>query len=117
LTRKTQLVSPHAPLLRHYQAIATLSAEMLDKAQAQQWDALVELGHQYRDAVERLQSLNPLDDDQKNARRALLTQILNNDAHIRRLISPELDRLGHLLGAFKRQRNVLQAYYSGARRR
>ncbi|HEX7387909.1 MAG TPA: flagellar protein FliT [Castellaniella sp.] len=107
----------HTPLIRHYQAIAALSTEMLGKAQTQEWDALVELGQQYRDAVEHLKTLAPLDDDQKNARRELLTLILDNDAHIRQLMSPEMDRLSHLLGAFKRQRNVLQAYYSGTRPR
>jgi flagellar protein FliT len=90
---------------------------MLDKAQAQEWDALVALGQQYQEAVERLKALGPLDDDQKNARRELLSRILDNDAHIRRLISPELDRLSHLLGAFRRQRSVLQAYYSSVRPR
>jgi flagellar protein FliT len=101
--------------LQHYQVIATLSAQMLDKARAQQWDDLVALGEQYRDAVERLRALGPLDDDQKNARRELLTHILDNDASIRQLTSPELDRLSHLLGSFKRQRSVLQAYYSSVR--
>ncbi|CAM5215975.1 Flagellar protein FliT OS=Castellaniella defragrans OX=75697 GN=HNR28_000396 PE=4 SV=1 [Castellaniella defragrans] len=90
---------------------------MLAKARTQQWDALVELGLRYREAVEHLQSLNPLDDDQKSARRELLIQILDNDANIRQLISPEMARLSHLLGAFKRQRNVLQTYYSSIYRR
>ncbi|HEX2519276.1 MAG TPA: flagellar protein FliT [Castellaniella sp.] len=109
------MVSSHTALLQHYQVIATLSAQMLDKAQAQQWDDLVALGEQYRDAIERLRALGPLDDDQKNARRELLTHILDNDANIRQLVSPELDRLSHLLGSFKRQRSVLQAYYSSVR--
>lgn len=109
------MVAPHTPLIEHYQAIATLSSAMLDRAQTQQWDALIDLGRQYQDAVERLKALGPLDENQKNARRELLTQILDNDAQIRQLISPELDRLSHLLGAFKRQRSVLQAYYSNAR--
>jgi flagellar protein FliT len=109
------LVSPHTTLLQHYRTIATLSAEMLDKARSQQWDDLVALGGQYQDAVEHLRALGPLDDDQKNARRELLTRILDNDAHIRQLVSPELDRLSHLLGSFKRQRSVLQAYYSSVR--
>lgn len=117
LKQDVQLAPLHTPLIRHYQAIAALSTEMLGKAQTQEWDALVELGQQYRDAVEHLKTLAPLDDDQKNARRELLTLILDNDAHIRQLMSPEMDRLSHLLGAFKRQRNVLQAYYSGTRPR
>lgn len=109
------MASPHTSLLQHYEAIATLSSKMLAQARAQQWGALVELGQQYQDAVERLRALEPLSDDQRNARRELLARILDDDARIRQLISPELDRLGHLLGTFKRQRTVLQTYYSTVR--
>ncbi|MGX5660216.1 flagellar protein FliT [Castellaniella ginsengisoli] len=105
----------HLTLLERYQEIADLSGQMLNKAQTQEWDELVALGTRYQAAVERLKTLDPLDDDQKNARRELLTRILDDDARIRQLISPELERLSHLLGTFKRQRTVLQAYYSTVR--
>jgi len=106
---------PHTTLLERYQEIADLSGQMLAKAETQEWDALVALGARYQEAVERLKTLDPLDDAQKNARRELLTQILDDDARIRELISPELERLSHLLGTFRRQRTVLQAYYSSVR--
>ncbi len=104
-----------ASILTYYQEIADLSGQMLTKAQAQEWAELVALGSRYQAAVERLKALDPLDDDQKNTRRELLTRILDDDARIRQLISPELERLSHLLGTFKRQRTVLQAYYSTVR--
>ena len=107
--------TPHASILERYQEIADLSGQMLNKAQTQEWDELVELGARYQEAVERLTALDPLDDDQKTARRELLTRILDDDARIRQLITPELERLSHLLGTFKRQRTVLQAYYSTVR--
>ena len=106
---------PHTTILQRYQEIADLSGQMLSKAEAQEWDELVMLGTRYQAAVERLKALDPLDDDQKNARRELLPRLLDDDARIRKLISPELDRLSHLLGTFKRQRTVLQAYYSTVR--
>ncbi|MGB6242133.1 MAG: flagellar protein FliT [Castellaniella sp.] len=84
-------------------------------AQLQQWDNLVALGSEYHQAVERLKQLDPLDDDQRAARQELLARILDDDAQIRQLISPELDRLSHLLGTIRRQRTVLQAYYSTVR--
>jgi flagellar protein FliT len=102
-------------LLRHYQDIADISSRMRALAQAQQWDDLVTLGAQYHQAVSRLKQLAPLDDEDKAARRDLLTRILDDDAHIRQLVAPELDRLSHLLGTIKRQRTVLQAYYSTVR--
>ena len=106
---------PHASILERYQEIADLSGQMLTNAQTQEWDELVNLGTRYQEAVERLKALDPLDDNQKNARRELLTRILDDDARIRELIAPELDRLSHLLGTIKRQRTVLQAYYSTVR--
>ncbi|MBV6273193.1 flagellar protein FliT [Alcaligenaceae bacterium CGII-47] len=98
--------------LQHYETIAGLSRQMLAKAQAQQWDDVVVLGAQYHDAVERLRAIGTLSDEDRNARRRLLTQILTDDACIRNLAAPELHRLSHLLGMIKRQQTVLQAYSS-----
>jgi flagellar protein FliT len=109
------LSTPKESLLQHYQAIADISARMRAMAQSQQWDSLVTLGAEYHQAVERLKQLDPLDDEEKAARRELLTRILDDDAQIRQLVAPELDRLSHLLGTIKRQRTVLQAYYSTVR--
>ncbi|CAM5790246.1 flagellar protein FliT [Castellaniella caeni] len=109
--------APPDTLLQHYQAIADISSRMRALAQSQRWDELVELGTHYHQAVERLQKMAPLDDEQKAARRDLLARILDDDAHIRQLVAPELDRLSHLLGTIKRQRTVLETYYSTVRPR
>lgn len=101
-----------SPSLRHYEAIAALSSQMLAKARAQQWDEVVALGAQYHDAVERLRAMGTLSDEDRTARRNLLTQILSDDARIRNLAAPELHRLSHLLGTIKRQQTVLHAYTS-----
>lgn len=100
-----------SPLLRQYQRIADLSARMRTLADAQQWDDVVRLGAQYADAIEALRQFKALGEDDRLARRALLTRILDDDAHIRHLAAPELQRLGHLMGAIKRQQNVLQTYH------
>ncbi len=102
-------------LLEHYQAIADISARMRTLAQSKQWDDLLSLGHQYHEAVDKLRFLGPLDTEDRAARRDLLVRILDDDAQIRKLVAPELDRLGHLLGTIKRQRTVLQTYYSTVR--
>lgn len=103
-----------SPILQHYQLIAALSSKMNALAQAQDWDQVLELGAQYTQAVEALQQFDPLDESDRIARRQLLTQILDDDAHIRHLAAPELERLGHLLGAIKRQHSVLQAYHKSS---
>jgi flagellar protein FliT len=99
-------------ILRQYQIIAGLSSQMLVKAQAQQWDEVVTLGAQYHKAVEQLRTIDPLSNDDRAARRDLLTQILDDDARIRHLAAPELQRLSHLMGAIKHQRTALEAYYT-----
>ena len=100
------------PILRQYQIIAGLSGQMLAKAQAQQWDEVIILGTRYHEAVEQLHAIDPLSHDDRAARRDLLTQILDDDARIRGLAAPELQRLSHLMGAIKRQRAGIEAYYA-----
>lgn len=99
-------------VLRHYQLIAGLSSQMLASAEAQDWDEVVKLGKRYYEAVQALRALGTLSNEDRAARRELLTRILGNDERIRTLAAPELARLGHLLGAIKRQQTVLQAYHS-----
>lgn len=99
-------------VLAQYQLIAGLSARMLTQAKASQWDAVIELGEKYQQAVEHLKLMKPLSSEDREARRQLLIQILDNDAGIRHLVSPELERLNGLLGTLKRQQNVLQTYSS-----
>lgn len=100
-----------SPILRQYQIIAALSAQMRAKADAQQWNEVVQLGAQYADAVKALREFESLGADDRTARRVLLTRILDDDAHIRHLAAPELQRLGHLMGAIKRHQAVLQTYH------
>lgn len=88
---------------------------MMEGARTGRWDDVVRTGRQYCEAIERLKAFGPLDDDQKEARRELLARILEDDARIRQLIAPELDRLGHLLGASRQRRSVLRTYRSTVR--
>lgn len=97
-------------ILRQYQTIADISSKMLDLARTDKWDQVVELGHAYHSAVETLRGLDDLGHEDRSARRSLLTRILDDDANIRRLASPELRRLEALLGNMKRQQDVLRTY-------
>lgn len=101
---------PHPDLLSHYEAIAQLSGRMLQEARANRWDAVVALGVEYHDAVETLRTLDTLSTEEREARKNLLTQILDDDANIRRLATPELERLSGMLGNVKRQHRVLRTY-------
>ena len=97
-------------ILSHYQIIAELSSRILTEARANRWDAVFTLGEQYYAAVETLRNLNIDTLEDREARKGLLTKILDDDANIRRLASPELDRLSGLLGNTKRQHRVLRTY-------
>lgn len=97
-------------IISRYQAIADLSGRMLAEARANRWDAVYALGEQYHDAVETLRDLDLQSLEDREARKSLLTQILDDDANIRRLAMPELERLSGLLGNVKRQQRVLRTY-------
>lgn len=103
-------MNSHPDILSHYQAIAEISSRMLTEARANRWDTVFTLGEEYHDAVEALRDLNLESLEDRDARRQLLTQILDDDANIRRLAMPELERLSSLLGNVRRQHRVLRTY-------
>lgn len=105
------MMALQSPVLQQYQLIASLTSQMRAKAEAQQWDDVLQLGTQYTQAVEGLRRFDALGDEDRRARRELLTRILDDDARIRYLAAPELLRLRHLMGTAKRQRTVLQTYH------
>ncbi|MBB5213369.1 flagellar protein FliT [Parapusillimonas granuli] len=107
-------MSKISSVLHYYEAIADISSQMLREARASHWDEVVALGERYQAAVESLRKLDHLDDSDRQARRELLTRILNDDATIRSLAAPELSRLGALIGNMKRQHAVLQTYCAPA---
>lgn len=100
------------PILRVYQDIADTTHRMLSHARASQWDQVIALAPLYQNAIEQLHDVDTIPADELEARRSLLSQILDNDAAIRRLASPELERLNELISGLRRQRTVLQAYYA-----
>jgi|SRR5690625_2455989 len=97
-------------ILHVYQDIADTTQRMLTYAQACQWDEVIALAPRYQSAVERLHDAGTVPADELDARRRLISEILDNDAAIRRLASPELERLNQLISGLRRQRSVLQAY-------
>jgi flagellar protein FliT len=107
-------MSTNPSVLQQYQIIAAISAQMLAQARLNQWNSVIRLGRKYNEEVELLRHMDPLSDQDRQLRKGLLAQILNNDAHIRNLAAPELARLSMLLGAMKRQQTVRRAYASPA---
>jgi flagellar protein FliT len=105
-------MSHTSSILRQYEIIAGISTRMLVEARANNWDTVVALGEQYQDAVESLRAITSLSDKDREGRKKLLAKILDDDASIRMLARPELERLGTLLGNMRRQQTVLHTYSS-----
>ena len=109
------MTTTSVPILRQYEIIADISGHMLQQARSNNWDTVIELSKNYYEAVEQLRSYAPLDQSDRIARHSLLTKILDDDARIRDLASPELRRLGAMLGNMKRHQAVLETYCAPAR--
>ena len=109
--------SPLSAQLLPYKKIADITRAMMEAARAQNWDDALEFGYQYCDAVEALRQhdhavSHPLSESERTIKRDLLIHILENDAATRQLASPQIGRLGVLLGRLKRQQSLLHAYGS-----
>lgn len=98
-----------------YERISLISDGMLEAATEDKWDAVFLLSEQYSESVGTLKCLSnvnlpPMIQSEKKRQRELLTHILENDASVRDLASPEYMRVGKLLRQFRRQNAVLATY-------
>lgn len=83
---------------------------MLCSAQDNHWNEVAVLAKEYATAAEVLRSWPDLPEQSETEQRELLARILDTDAAIRTLISPEMGRLGKVLGDLRRQRSLIEAY-------
>lgn len=100
-------------LLNSYQTVANITERMLEHARAHEWEVVITLSQDYAAGIEAIKTLNTAENralSDTAAMQQLLTKTLENDAKIRELAAPELERLGGLLGSTKLQKNVVQAY-------
>lgn len=102
-----------------YESMGLLSSQMLEAAQANDWDRLCELEREVADLRDRLQREDPPSDqislDEANRQRKirLIRQILADDREIRSHTSPWMENVKTLLAGNARQRSVHQAYGVG----
>jgi len=112
--QNTSLPTDADPALPHYERLSELSGQMLARARAQDWSAVVTLCLCYQQTVEEIKAFTggKLAPHIMNTakRHALLRKILSDDAHLRDLTKPELARLGKLLSTLSRQRTLHQTY-------
>ena len=96
-----------------YEQIKPITSRMLALARAGDWDAMAPLEEEFRryvDHLKTIESSHPLDPSELEKKYLLLRQILADDAEIRDLLTPQVARLGILMGNLRRQQNLNQAY-------
>lgn len=105
-----------AAQLEIYEQMCALSARMVDAARAQDWERLVDLEQavaRLRDTLIEEAGANDFDAAEAERKRALIQQILRDDAEIRRHTEPWMERVRHFLTGNVNQRKLDQAYGRG----
>jgi flagellar protein FliT len=95
-----------------YEEISTLSSRMVAAAQANDWDALIDLERGVAGLRDTLMTADdigssPLDLDRK---RTLIQRILQDDAEVRRHTEPWMEQVRTFLGTANRRQQVERAY-------
>lgn len=96
-----------------YQEMNALSAGMVEAAQAQDWDRLVALEQSVsalRNELQRDDESIILSPAERELKAALIQQILDNDAEIRRHTEPWMEHVRGYLGDTRARRRIDQAY-------
>lgn len=102
-------------LLETYDRLSNTTAHMLNAAQAGDWERLVNLEQDCSSLVARLSHLendDPLPEGIRVRKAAMIRKVLADDAAIRDITEPWLARLGTMLGANRREQQLLQSYGS-----
>ena len=102
-----------AHLLQTYDQLSITTAHMLSAAQDGDWQRLVDLEKDCSELVallSRLESDDPLPEGLRARKAAMIRKVLADDAAIRDITEPWLERLGTMLGANRREQQLLKSY-------
>ena len=102
-----------SPVLDLYEAIAAVSARMLEAARAGDWDGLLAAEADCARLVERARAQPAnlrLAEPEQRRRHELIRRMLADDAEIRARLQPGMAQLEHLLHAADRRRRVERSY-------
>lgn len=93
-------------LLHYYKAIEGASRQMLEAAQAEDWDQVVRLEGACAVLIEQLRAESRSQDltpDERAEKQRIMMSILRHDAEIRNLAEPSLADIDHMLGGRRPQ--------------
>lgn len=96
-----------------YEALASLSKDMLSAARKAEWDLLLSLEQNSRVLVGDLCANGPSmaeEEEHTERRHEIIREILAEDAEIRSLVEPRLAELKRFLTSFSLERNLRQSY-------
>lgn len=96
-----------------YEAIESLSDQMLTAAKNQDWDKLTELEKNCAQHVQQLkyyQNVLPLSKDLQAQKKTSIQHILANDSQIRDLVSPQMASLSALISSAQNGKKLSNKY-------
>lgn len=99
--------------IRTYEAISSITGRMVEAARASDWDLLATLEHDCSGLVNGLRAADgrwTLNHEQRQRKVALIRKVLADDAEIRSLTEPWLEKLAALLGTAGRETRLHRAY-------
>lgn len=101
-----------AQIIHGYERALELSREMLEHADAGQWEQLIALEHDYLYEINRLRTQDTitLDSNRQEHKKEILAQLLTNDQRLHTLLQQRLADLGDLIGKSRVQQQVSRAY-------
>jgi flagellar protein FliT len=100
-------------VLTHYERIAEASGRMLGAARASDWDTLCEAERECAALIARLRALGggqDLSGESQKRRMSAIRKVLADDAEIRRLSQPWLEKLESFLGGRSADHRLRDAY-------
>lgn len=104
-------------LIACYEELLGLSGQMCEAARASDWDSLSALQTRYVAQVNVLRNNDDvalLSPEERRYRYQMLESILSQDAAIRNLVMPQLERLGNLLNHSRRRMELHHTYGADA---
>lgn len=96
-----------------YREMSALSAQMVEAAQAGEWDRLIELESgvtELRNLLMSEEGDSPLSAEDVDIKRALIQRILDDDAEVRRHTEPWMEHVRQYLGSSTKRREIERAY-------
>ena len=105
-----------AQVINIYEDILAITRKMLIAAQNSDWDKLVKLEQECKRLTNELKINEPepiLNQEQQQQKLKIIRQVLDDDAQIRSITEPWMEKLQDILCTGERKRNLQQAYESG----